>query len=109
MGEDSNWDLVLVIELELCCDVANLSDHDASVLHVSNHHGTDRVADVEDVGDTIGNNQLIRHLLLSADHNAIGTADSNRSLTKRLDGLEGVLDLVDAAIWGEDLLTRVLC
>ena len=77
LGQNRHRDLILVVVFELSSNVADLSDHDASVVHVADHDSADSVTDVEDVRDAVGHNELVRHFLLRAHDNAVGAADGN--------------------------------
>ena len=109
LGKDLDRDLIGVLHLELRGLVANLRDHDSCIVWVAYNDRTNAITDIVDVGDAIRDDQFIRHFLLSADHNRVITTESDSCLTERVDGLESIFDLVNAAIRRKNLHHLVHC
>ena len=108
LGKHLDGSLIVELHLELGSSGTNLSNHNTRVVLVAHDHCTDAVTDIVNVGDAVGHNQLVRHLLLCAHDNTVVAADGHRCLPVRLDGLEGILDLIDATIRGEHFDQLVL-
>ena len=87
----------------------NLRDHDSCIIRVAYNDCTDAITDIVDVGDAIRDDEFIRHFLLSADYNRVCSTESNSCLAERVDGLESVLNLVNAAIRRKNLHHLVHC
>ena len=102
-------DLIGVLHLELRGLVTNLRDHHSCIVGVADNDSTNAITDIVDVGDAVRDDQLIRHFLLSAHHNRVSSTQSHGSLTETVDGLESILNLVNAAIRRKNLHHLVHC
>ena len=109
LSKDLDRDLIGVLHLKLRGLVTNLRDHHSCIVGVADNDSTNAITDIVDVGDAVRDDQFIRHFLLSADHNRVISAESNSSLTERVDGLESILNLVNAAIGRKNLHHLVHC
>ena len=103
LSKHLNGALVAELHLELSSSGTDLSDHNSGVVGVANNDGTDAIGDRVDVSNTVRDDQFIGNLLLGAHDNAVIASDSDGILSSSLNGLEGVLNLVDSAVWREYL------
>ena len=85
--------------LKLSRSGSNLRDNYTCVVHVSDDNSTDAVSDTEDVAYAVRHDELVWNLLLGAHDDGVSAANSDRRLSKRVDCLKGVLDLVNATVW----------
>jgi hypothetical protein len=97
------WNFISILKLELSSSISEPLNNELSIIHVSHNNCATAVTDVEDVGNRVWNDELVRNLLLSADNYGISSSDSDGSLAEHMDGLESVFHLIDATIWRENL------
>ena len=103
LSDDVDGSFIKELELVLSCLLSQPRHDKSGIVHVSYDDCAACIADTENVGDRVCNNQFIWNLLLAAHNDGILAPDCDGSHTCLLNGFEGILHLVNAAVWREDL------
>ncbi len=96
-------DVVSVLELKVGSFVPDSLDLGLAVGNAAGDEAADGRCDGEEVGDGLGVHESVGHFLLSDDYSGVFAAERDACETGGGGGcLEGILHLVQAALWGEN-------
>ena len=97
-----NGDLVSILVFPVGCLVPGPLHLGPAVRHHAGHHAPDVIGQLVQVGHGGGVKELVRDLLEGGCACGVHTLDGHRGGSTLVDGLEGILDLVQPAFRGED-------